>query len=224
MRNIFVIPLLCSILTISVPLSCPASDNTDTGEETSSLSVQLEDFSALTVNVPSEIIYESGAAGCDVNAPSNVIKHIEIIQNGKCLTVRMEKNLPRHLNIRNVVIRLSSETLESVKINGSADFTCKDGFCSESLDINVNGVGDVTVDKLEADRVNVLVNGVGEVDLKELCAEKVEVKINGAGDVVLSGSADDVSVQINGAGDADISALEYRNRSTATNGIGKVKM
>lgn len=182
--------------------------------------VEVEDFTALQIDIPADVKYETGDPYCHVEGADNIVNDLIFKKDGNKLRIYSDRKFK---NIKKLDIRLSSSTLESLIINGAGEFECSKGFETGNFEVQGNGAVDVSIDSLVADDVKVRINGAGDVDFEEMFSKSADVQMNGAGDVSLSGNVKDVRVVINGAGEVDVTDLKYDNISAQTNGVGRIK-
>lgn len=179
----------------------------------------VKDFNEIELELPASIKYETGTPYCHIECSDNIADDLKIVVSGKTLRIYTDKKIK---NIKKLEITLNSSSLESVILNGAADFECKKGFDAKHFSLQGNGAIDVEIENLVSETVKVGINGAGDVELKDLSSSDTDVQVNGAGTVVLSGSSEEVKVVINGAGKADVSSLRYGNISAQTNGVGSI--
>ena len=184
--------------------------------------VNIVEFTDLSVSIPCVINYEAGEPAMRIEGFDRSVKNVLVKNvNGK-LTITSERKLVR--NLSRIVITLSSSTLNSVSVNGAAEFRTVEGFENTELSISVNGAGIINASNVTADNLKVTVNGAGKLNMTELfCQESLKFVINGAGDAVVAGYAKNANVKINGAGGVDIIGLSTEKLSTTVNGVGSIR-
>ncbi|MFW5662942.1 MAG: GIN domain-containing protein, partial [Bacteroidota bacterium] len=101
--------------------------------------------------------------------------------------------------------------------NGSGDIELTGE--SDEQDIRSAGSGDIDLRKMPANSVDIEVNGSGDVSV--IAREYAEVKINGSGDVSIDSLSGILKVFINGSGDLYYSGSPAESHIT-TNGSGRV--
>lgn len=90
--------------------------------------------------------------------------------------------------------------------------------------LQVNGSGDfITSKKLDVGTLELGVNGSGDMEL-ELKAGAVNIGINGSGDVELNGDAQNVSISINGSGDVEGKKFETVDANVSIQGSGDTEI
>ena len=180
-------------------------------------------FDALTINVPGDVVYESGAPKVVIVAPEKYMEHIVVEPDGDgALIIKSDDKKIR--SFKNTKIYVTSDVLNSLTINGAVDMECKHGLrANGDFDLTLNGAGDLDICGLEAAEVTIRCNGAADVDLTGLNAATLDVTINGAGDVNVAGNADRAYLTINGAGDINATGLEAAIIRPSVHGVGSVR-
>jgi hypothetical protein len=88
-------------------------------------------------------------------------------------------------------------------------------------DIIINGAADLNLDGFETDSLAIEVNGAGKITVTNLSANEFEFIINGTANSQLSGGVDDLSIQVNGMGNVKAGDLQASNADIEINGLGK---
>lgn len=224
--NNFVI--CCFFLFAPVFVSCSCcgvramGTNSDSGsKEAVVLELPVDDFNRVLIDVPAYISYETGDSKCVIEGSGESIKHILYKYDDGKLRIYSDNN--SYKNFKRISITANSKSLGFVRINGAAEFECCDGFSTDSFSFEGNGAVSISINKLEADKVDIKVNGSGDIDFNDIAAGSVNVRLNGAGKADLSGKVEAVDAKINGAGSIDVSRLEYSNIIAETNGVGRIR-
>ena len=180
-------------------------------------------FTGISDMISADVEYSmtDGEPSVTVEAPDNFIDKLNFKVEDGILLVRFDDN--NKYTMGKITVKASSATLERLSILGAGDFDCDDLACA-SLDVDVNGAGDVTFDNVRCEGdVSVAIRGAGDIDLTGLSCKKVSVDIMGAGDVRLVGAAESASLSIKGAGDIDASRLDCEKVSTSVAGMGSIR-
>ena len=198
------------ILTVSGPLTTKTVD--------------LPQFSAIESNVSADIEYSmtDGTPSLTISAPESIIDRYTFEVVDGILWIRLDGKL--RSGSEKIRINIQSATLSSLHIRGAGDFRVKRGIDCPSLEIVLDGAGDIEMDgvRCEGD-FSVVLNGAGDVNVTGLSCKEATVSVNGAGDADLEGEAESATLSIRGAGDIDASRLKTENVSTSVAGVGKIK-
>lgn len=100
-----------------------------------------------------------------------------------------------------ITTTITLPSLEAISINGVSEFT-GDNLNLGDLDLNVNGVADMTLSGT-CDDLTASINGVGDIDLKGLECETGDLSVNGAGEMSAFTSKS-VKARVNGVGEMKI--------------------
>lgn len=163
--------------------------------------VETEDFDGIVVNIPATVyVIQSNEVLVEVKAQSNLFDNLVFDVDNDMLKISSKNCMVYNKSI-SILVKLP--VLETVKLNGSGEIKSIGEIKTESLDINVNGSGDVLINTI---------------------TDEVEVDVNGSGDVVLKGEANDLEIDINGSGDVKAFDLEVDNSSIHIKGSGDAKV
>lgn len=94
--------------------------------------------------------------------------------------------------------------------------------------LNINGVGNVSIDSLKTNKLTIINNGVGNLTSNELKVLNLNVVNNGVGHVILNFSdlaiMKQASFDLSGVGDFEINQLHVGALQLAMNGVGNVSI
>ena len=182
--------------------------------------VEVEDFNAITCNVPCEINYTTGDENCVVTMPANLEKDLSIeVKNGELI---ISLKATKYVKASKVEFKLSSRYLEAINLNGAVDFDADDGIKARNLGVSMNGASSLEIDGLKTKDVDVTVNGTGKVEIDDLKCDFVKVTVNGAGGCELEGKSAKADLTVNGVGCIDVKKFEADSMNTSINGIGSI--
>ena len=162
-----------------------------------------------------------------VEAPVEVIKHVETRVEGNVLKIRM-KDEGKFLRFRSsdgddVTVYVSSPDFLGVTLQGSGDFECQGLLDTDNLDIEVQGSGDIEFDKIICDKVDVSVLGSGDVKLKRVKTQQSKNEVVGSGEIKIHyDNSGDVRSTIVGSGDITLSG-QVKSSSYDVRGSGDMK-
>lgn len=185
-------------------------------------SFELSAFDDLTISIPCDVVYESGAPKVVVVASEKYMEHILVEQNSDG-SVIIKSDGSKIRSFKNTRIYVTSDRLSALTVNGAVDMECKHGIRSAgNFDLTLNGAGDLEIKGLDADNIDIRCNGAADIEILDICAVRVNVTINGAGDATLSGDVDEAALTINGAGDINARGLNARSIRPSVRGIGSI--
>lgn len=183
-------------------LTTSSCKNLDSGPKTSK-EYTVSEFSNLNLEVVGDIYYEqSDDHYMKVSGGSNLIENLIVENEDGNLSIKLKDKNRYSSNKNNLVIRLGSPQLESVKFNSVGEFQIKDHFKGEKLMIVNNGVGEIEIDDCELYSFNLVSNGIGQVEVK--------------------GSSEHTFINSQGVGSIDCSKLKSQNTIVECQGIGSI--
>ena len=224
MKTIMLSAILMATLT-SCNFTVSGSNGSETtgSSETLTRTVEVAPFDDLTINIPCDVVYESGSPKVVIVASEKYMNHIVVEDDGAGRVV-IKTDDKRIRSFKNTKIYVTSDVLSSLNINGAVDMECKHGIRSTGdFNLTLNGAGDLDIAGLDADNVTVRCNGAADLELSGLKAESLDVTMNGAGDVNVGGKVERARLTINGAGDIDATQLEAASIRPSVNGVGSIR-
>ena len=88
----------------------------------------------------------------------------------------------------------------------------------------LTGSGDLTIDRVEADRFSASVTGSGDLEIGALRARQAGFSITGSGGIAADGGAEEAEISITGSGDADLESFEVRRAGVRVMGSGDISL
>ena len=178
-------------------------------------------FDILTVNIPCDVVYETGEPKLVIVASEKYMEHILVEQDGNSLVVKTDDKKIR--SFKSTKIYVTSDLLSSLTVNGAVDMECRHGIRSAGdFALTINGAGDVEIKGLDADAIMVRCNGAADLEILDITAAGIDVTINGAGDATLTGAVDYANLTINGAGDINARGLVANSIRPSVRGVGSI--
>lgn len=184
--------------------------------------LDLEEFSSLTLRVPANVKFEQGdVQEVMVKGYSNILDDIEPSVRNNKLNIESKA---RCISDSNLEMTITLPSLEEVSIKGSGDIVIGDFTNQENFTGNIAGGGKIEINQFEgATDLEFNIAGSGEItaneDIKSL--ENIDIDIAGSGEY--NGYAlqsNHTAISIAGSGDTEVNASESLNISIA--GSGKV--
>ena len=169
-----------------------------------------------------------------VKAPKEVVDKVETRVVNHTLVVNM-KGETTLINFGvsdsdDVSVWVTSPDFLGIVVRGSGDFDSESLVDTDTLDIELNGSGDIEFDNIICDRMNVNLVGSGDVEVRNVKTQwadvnlvgsgdikikfddsgVVESSLTGSGDITLKGIVRDFRNQVRGSGDLDTNELHTR--------------
>ena len=127
--------------------------------------------------------------------------------SGKVILIQDEEESLAIETDRNVMRYVTSEVRDGTLVLGTKSgvmvsptrlrFTVS---VQDLADLTVSGLGDITAERVDTERLQIKVSGSGDLRIDALTAQEVAVWISGSGDVELAGGVTEQEVTISGSG------------------------
>lgn len=249
MKKTFLTTLLCcGTLAVASPLNAMPVDESNRSETTSSdksstviARMDLPAFSGVHCDVVAHIIIEQGNEYfIEAKGPEHIIQLIEpeLQQEGGTLIIKAKKEYK--IGKEGLLIRIVTPRLELIYNEGVGDIRTKGAFKAQMMTITSEGVGNITIENMECERMQVINEGVGNVNLTGKATNAV-FKSEGVGNIhAYDFEVANLSAELNGVGSIQCNVIErftckasgvgniyYKGNPKQTNisasGIGKVR-
>ncbi len=172
-------------------------------------------FHSVHLNISASVrIIKGDKSKVSFNGDTHLEKMLEMSVDNKVLRINvkdgMQREFQKHTRNKDVYIDLTMAEVKSLVINGSGDIYSGDNIPSNDLEIQINGSGDVRLDKILPENFEISVNGSGDVSLYgQGDIADGEININGSGDVCTrSIDVSNMTININGSGDVNVTCNE----------------
>ena len=174
-------------------------------------------FSRLSVSGNMQVyISQESSPSVRIETDENLIKYIEVENDGEQLRVRVKKgyNLAPRKGIR---VFVSGPDFEKISISGSGDVTSKGKINGDHIDVRIAGSGDARIE-VDAPHVTSEIAGSGSVRLAGQ-TETFDSRIDGSGEVyAFDLLSEDTKIRISGSGDAEVFASKHLDVRIAGSG------
>lgn len=141
------------------------------------------------------LVEVSDKSNLQITADDNLLPIIETIVEGDTLVVRSSQSMSTKTQVR---LNIATPSLSRLQIDGSGDVTI-DKVAVPSLTVSINGSGKVVASG-SAEKVTIAIAGAGSVDTLKVAANEVDVNISGSGKVRVD-AARTLDASISGSGD-----------------------
>lgn len=139
--------------------------------------------------------------------------------SGPALTIEADDNLLDKIQseVTNGTLVISIEKGFSLVPARGATYEISVPSLSE---LEVSGVGDLTIDSLSEDEFTLSLSGVGDVTLTEVDLGALTVRYSGVGEVTISGTAESQDVKLSGVGSYHADDLKSTVATVSASGTG----
>lgn len=174
---------------------------------------------------------QASRGGVAVKGRKSIVENVKVKVKNQTLYLSLdEKDWFRVDRSEKADIYVSSPDLISVVMRGAGDFEAKNLLDTDTLNVELNGAGNIDfdrivcdeaylvvkgagnleVDKLTANRTKIAMLGVGNADVEFKNAGHVDCLLSGVGNIDLEGTVKSLSKNIRGTGNIDTTELMVR--------------
>lgn len=175
----------------------------------------LAAFTTISLNMSANITLEKGdshKASFSGDQAMEDMVDLKVSENVLYISLKpgKEREYQRLMQNGDFSLVITLPNIEAILLNGSGSVYSEDVFPSEKLKIQINGSGDVNLQKMLPSQVKIDINGSGDVSMYATGEIAVgEININGSGDVCTRAvDIKSLTVRINGSGDATVKSSE----------------
>lgn len=174
---------------------------------------------------------QASRGGVAVKGRKSIVENVKVKVKNQTLYLSLdEKDWFRVDHSEKADIYVSSPDLISVVMRGAGDFEAKNLLDTDTLNVELNGAGNIDfdrivcdeaylivkgagnleVDKLTANRTKIAMLGVGNADVEFVNAGHVDCLLSGVGNIDLEGTVKSLSKNVRGTGNIDTTELMVR--------------
>ena len=174
---------------------------------------------------------QASRGGVAIKGRKSIVENVKVKVKGQTLYISLdEKDWFRVDRSEKADIYVSSPDLISVVMRGAGDFEAKNLLDTDTLNVELNGAGNIDfdrilcdeaylvvkgagnleVDKLTANRTKIAMLGVGNADVEFKNAGHVDCLLSGVGNIDLEGTVKSLSKNVRGTGNIDTTELMVR--------------
>lgn len=174
---------------------------------------------------------QASRGGVAVKGRKSIVENVKVKVKNQTLYLSLdEKDWFRVDHSEKADIYVSSPDLISVVMRGAGDFEAKNLLDTDTLNVELNGAGNIDfdrivcdeaylivkgagnleVDKLTANRTKIAMLGVGNADVEFKNAGHVDCLLSGVGNIDLEGTVKSLSKNVRGTGNIDTTELMVR--------------
>lgn len=174
---------------------------------------------------------QASRGGVAVKGRKSIVENVKVKVKGQTLYISLdEKDWFRVDRSEKADIYVSSPDLISVVMRGAGDIEAKNLLDTDTLNVELNGAGNIDfdrivcdeaylivkgagnleVDKLTANRTKIAMLGVGNADVEFVNAGHVDCLLKGVGNIDLEGTVKSLSKNVRGTGNIDTTELMVR--------------
>ena len=169
-----------------------------------SKSIDLRDVTTIYLTGSGDLILE----GSKIFINSNT----EMVVNNQTLLIKQKPSKKSYITVSQMELyatyNFNPAILHTIGLKGSGDMDIKDLKMNGSLDILLDGSGDIKLSNVTAGSFDLVLRGSGDIELNKKCrATNTTASLNGAGDITINSSnVGTVVKKIKGSGDIHTSS------------------
>lgn len=215
-----------------------------TGQATNSSNVQvrqLENFNGIQMNVPAVLtISQAVTYSVRLEGRGEIMDQVITEVKGKKLVIRSKDNKWKGGNDNSLHIFIELPQLNYLDLNGSGDVVAATEIVSDNMELEVNGSGNISLQKVtfgglkatingsgdiflaggNVRESSFLVNGSGNIDCNQLSIVQVTAMITGSGNIA-TGNVTSIDAAITGSGNISYKGTDVNVKKRVT-GSGKL--
>lgn len=174
---------------------------------------------------------QASRGGVAIKGRKSIVDNVKVKVKNQTLYLSLDENdWFRVDHSEKADIYVSSPDLISVVMRGAGDFEAKNLLDTDTLNVELNGAGNIDfdrivcdeaylivkgagnleVDKLTANRTKIAMLGVGNADVEFKNAGHVDCLLSGVGNIDLEGTVKSLSKNVRGTGNIDTTELMVR--------------
>lgn len=171
----------------------------------------LENFSKIELGMSADLFVSQGTDyQVKIEASENIMEIIETKVSGNKLKIDLKNNkCLRGNSLVKVFVQLPS--LNALSVSGSGQVYILNQMNTSSLDIDISGSGDITIDSLNAQYINENVSGSGRLYLKSMdTLVQQTINISGSGKIEAFGMPTlETKIKVSGSGEGKVNVIDY---------------
>lgn len=180
----------------------------------------VSNFSKVDVSISGKVNYTIDPVyKVEVIAQQNILEVLRTEKIGDELVIKF-KNGVRVKSHEQIIVNVSSPSLKSVNLSGSAEFNLSGPLAEDHLSLRISGSGNINVQQLAiADKLTATISGSGNISVLAGTAKNEQLKISGSGSMNLSAvQAEKATAEISGSGDIKVKPLQTLSASISGSG------
>lgn len=145
-------------------------------------------------------VVQSNSEKIVVNAPSDIIDQIEVVQEGSTAVIRIVRGV-RNISTNRVKVKVYAKDFNKIAASSSSSIKVVDNFKSDKLDIGVSSSGSIH-GNFDASSVSIQASSSGTYS-GQIMAKDVNSQVSSSGTISLKGRSESISAQASSSGDLD---------------------
>ena len=165
----------------------------------------IEDFSSINLSNEANVYYKMDSNYyVEIQAQQNVLDAMKVEKRGSELCIGF-KNMINIIKHDPITVMIHSPKFDGATVSGSGLVKLTNYVESSSMEFNVSGSGEISVDHISISSLDATISGSGKI-------------------VIYQGQCKNVSTKISGSGKEDLQQVESQSVTTTTSGSGTTKV
>jgi len=180
---------------------------------------QTASFDALNLNIPANLYFKQDAVfKVELQAQENILEEIETVVLNNELQVRFRHEITKVRTSDGITVLVNGPTLHSWKVSGSGYLEITDPITPANMVLQVNGSGNLKVNKVNTTEVNAGIDGSGQISVTGN-ANTNNLSVNGSGLInALDLQVKDAHANIRGSGNINLFATQTLDATISGSG------
>lgn len=149
---------------------------------------------------------QASRGGVAINGRKSIVENVKVRVKNQTLYLSLdEKDWFRLDRSEKADIYVSSPDLISVIMRGAGEFEAKNLLDTDTLNVELNGAGDIDFDRILCDEAYLVVKGAGNLEVDKLTANRTKIAMLGVGNAdVKFNNAGHVDCLLKGVGNIEL--------------------
>lgn len=180
---------------------------------------KVSDFTKLSMDISGKVFIIQGSEySCTIETEENIAGLLTTDVKDHELKISQTKNF--NTNTLNVYITMPF--VEKLSLNGSGDINCKNEISSKNLELELDGSGNINMNKIIVMTLSCSIDGSGNINLVTGKTKDANFELGGSGNITADHiDCENVVASIDGSGNIDCFASQ--NLKVDIDGSGNLK-
>lgn len=161
----------------------------------------VSDFTKLSMNTSGKVFVIQGAEySCTIETEENIAELITTEVKDNELLISQTKNF----NTNTLNIYITMPFIDKLSLDGSGDINCKNEISSKTLELELNGSGNINMNKIIVLTLDCSIDGSGNINLLTGKTKDANFELGGSGNITADHiDCENVVASIDGSGNID---------------------
>ncbi|MEO8110967.1 MAG: head GIN domain-containing protein [Ginsengibacter sp.] len=178
-------------------------------------------FTSLASAISADVFYKQDPVyKVEITAQQNILNIIETNIVNNELVIKFRNGVRVKTN-ENIVVNVSSPTINGLRISGSGSIVATDSIGSGNMDLTLSGSGNINLYKLISTSLDANISGSGNISIQNGLINTGKLRISGSGNIdAMNVPASSVTTTTSGSG--EIRANASQSLDVTISGSGSV--